>query len=66
MGGNGGIIIVQQAVIKTLNDPLVHGQLPHTTRLAVDPLLAADPNTWNEHDCRTLTDALHWALCHLS
>ncbi len=66
MGGGGGVVIVQQAVINVLNDPTVHGQLPHTTRLHVDPILTKDPAKWDAHDCKHLTDALLWALCNLT
>ena len=66
MGGNSGGIIVRQAAKQALSDPTVHGNLPAHTKTILDPILAKDEGDWSPAECKSVADAIHWAICHLA
>lgn len=65
MGGSGGGIIVRNAAVRTLKDPIVHGQLPTTMVSGLDSVLAVDPSMWSQMEREIVGRAFHWALCNL-
>lgn len=65
-GGGGGVIIVRDAAVQTLTNPVVHGQLPATMTGSLDPILATPPTLWSTLECEIVGRAFHWALCNLS
>jgi hypothetical protein len=65
MGGGDGHVIVDDATVSTLGNPLVSGSLPKEMQGPVATILANDPDDWTEEDRCTLGDAYKWALCNL-
>jgi hypothetical protein len=61
----GGHVIIQNATVNTLSDPLVSGALPDWMRLAVSAILAKDPEDWTYQERCVLGHAYSWALCNL-
>jgi len=64
MSGDGGII-VRNAAMQGLKDPLVHGALPPDMAKKLDAIFAADPGTWNPQQCASVGQAMKWALTNL-
>lgn len=61
----GGHIIIRQAVVDTLSNPTVSGNLPDRMKLAISPILAKDPADWTVQDEMVLAHVFGWALCHI-
>lgn len=61
----GGHIIIDDATVKTLGDPLVQGALPGEIQSSVKDVLAKDPADWTHADRCVLGCAWTWALCNL-
>jgi hypothetical protein len=65
MGGSSGGGIVRHSAVAVLLNPEVHGQLPLTTRSALDAIFPKHPMDWSEHDCEVVGRAFMWAICNL-
>ena len=66
MGGNSGVIIIDDAIKQELTNPMIHGQLPPKTQSVVDPILARDPGTWTVDERAATFRAFTWAHTHVT
>lgn len=61
----GGHIIIDDATIQTLSNPLVQGALPGEMQSCVRDVLAKASADWTYSDRCVLGHAYTWALCNL-
>lgn len=59
--GDGGIIIGNDAV-RSLSNPVIHGQLPATITGSLDPVLVKDCCDWSETERDIVASAMAWAI----
>ena len=64
MGGSGGVIVVRKNARTTLEDPVVHGQIPGPMCSLVDAVLAKEDADWTNADSAVIGVAIAWALLH--
>lgn len=63
-GGGGGNIIIRAAIKATLQEPLVHGNLPDWMRHKADTILAKDVNDWSDEEHHAVAWVFNWAAQH--
>lgn len=56
----GGVIIIRDAMQKTLTNPVVHGSLLPEEVAAIAPFIETDINTWTSEQTHLAAKAFFW------